>query len=202
MYARKSIDTENFSAKDLVFDEPKEGELRDGTSFKKIPISVLRSDGSVGPLIVSETCFSFGIQRNDKYGTYTIPLYDKGGPTPKQKLFVKTIRDILSACEHKPKSCLYGREESPIMYLKLGYDKERKEFGTIFRKREDMDDKESTKRIKPEKYVGKYCLAKVTVKVDSVFMTNTTTLKIKAHTVILSETKRRETVDDDVLNEM
>ena len=88
------------------------------------------------------------------------------------------------------------------MYLKLGYDKERKEFGTIFREREDMDDKESTKSIKPEKYVGKYCLAKVTVKVDSVFVTNTTTLQIKAHTVILSETKRRETVDDDVLNEM
>ncbi len=75
MYARKSIDTENFSAKDLVFGEPKEGELRDGTSFNKIPISVLRSDGSVGPLIiVSETCFSFGIQRDNKYGTYTIPL--------------------------------------------------------------------------------------------------------------------------------
>ena len=188
MYARKSIDTENFSAEDLVFGEPKEGELRDGTSFKKIPISVRRSDGSVGPLIiVSETCFSFGIERDDKYGIYTIPLvlYDKGGPTHKQKLFVKTIRDILSACEQRPKSCLYGREESPIMYLKLGYDKERREFETIFRERKDMDDKESTNKIKPEKYVGKYCLAKVAVRVDSVFVANTTTLQIKAHTVIL-----------------
>ena len=205
MCARKSIDTENFSAKDLVFGKPKEGELRDGTSFKKIPISVLRSDGSVGPLIiVAETCFSFGIQRDDKYGTFTIPLvlYDKGGPTPKQKLFAKTIREIISACEHRPKSCLYGREESPIMYLKLGYDKERKEFETIFRERDDMGDKESTKSVKPEKYIGKYCLAKVAVKVDSVFVANTTTLQIKAHTVILSETKRRGTVDDDFLNEM
>ncbi len=205
MSARKSIDTENFSIEDLVFEEPKEGKLRDGTSFKKIPISIRRSDGSVGPLIIlSEICFSFGIQRDTKYGTYTIPLvlYNKEGPTPKQKLFAKTIRDILSACEHKPKSRLYGREESPIMYLKLGYDKERGEFDTKFREREDMDDKESTKNIKPEKYVGKYCLAKVAVRVDSVFVANTTTLQIKAHTVILSETKRRETVDDDVLDEM
>ncbi len=206
MSSRKSIDTENFSVEDLVFEEPKEGKLRDGTSFKKIPISVRRSDGSVGPLIMlSEICFSFGIQRDSKYGTYTIPLvlYNKEGPTPKQQLFVKTIRDILSACEHKPKSCLYGKEESPIMYLKLDYDKERREFETKFREREDMENKDSTSEVKPEKYVGKYCLAKVAVRVDSVFVANTTTLQIKAHTVILSETKRRKPAeDDDVLNEM
>ncbi len=206
MSARKSIDTENFSVEDLVFDEPKEGELRDGTSFKKIPISVRRSDGSVGPLIIlSEICFSFGIQRDTKYGTYTIPLvlYNKEGPTPKQKLFAKTIRDILSACKHKPKSCLYGRDESPVMYLKLDYDKERKEFVTKFREREDMENKDSTSDVKPEKYIGKYCLAKVAVKVDSVFVAKTTTLQIRAHTVILGETKRWiPDEDDDVLDEM
>ncbi len=88
------------------------------------------------------------------------------------------------------------------MYLKLDHDKRRGEFDTNFREREDMENKDSTKKIKPEKYIGKYCLAKVAVRVDSVFVANTMTLQIKAHTVILSETKRRRPVDDDVLDEM
>jgi hypothetical protein len=75
MSSGKCTSSENFSANDLVFGESKKGELRDGTSFEKIPISVRRPDGSVGPLIiVSETCFSFGIQRDTKYDTFTIPL--------------------------------------------------------------------------------------------------------------------------------
>ena len=205
MTSRKCTKPENFSAEDLVFGEPKD-ELRDGTNFQKIPISVCRPDGSVGPLIiVLETCFSFGIQRDDKYETYTIPLvlYDKEKPTRAQKLFVKTIKDILSACEQRPKSCLYGRDDSPIMYLKLDYKKERDKFVTKFNERKDMNDKSSTHEISPKKYVGKYCLAKVAVRVDSVFVANTTTLQIKAHTVILSETKRKERVEnDDVLDEM
>ena len=56
------------------------------------------------------------------------------------------------------------------MYLKLDYDKERKEFVTKFWEREDMENKETTCDVKPEKYIGKYCLAKVAVKVDSVFV--------------------------------
>ena len=89
------------------------------------------------------------------------------------------------------------------MYLKLDYDKRCGEFVTNFSERDDMENKKSTKKIKPEKYIGKYCLAKVAVKIDSVFVANTTTLQIKAHTVILSETKRRKPAeDDDVLDEM
>ncbi len=206
MSSGKCISSENFSTKDLVFGESKKGELRDGTSFEKIPISVRRPDGFTGPLIiVTETCFSFGIQRDTKYDTFTIPLvlHDKDEPTHKQKLFVKTIRDILSVCEPKPKSCLYGSEENPIMYLKLDYDKRCGVFDTKFCERDTMENKDSTKKIKPEKYVGKYCLAKVAVRIDSVFVANTTTLQIRAHTVILSETKcRKPADDDDVLDEM
>ncbi len=149
---------------------------------------------------MTETCFSFGIQRDSKYDTFTIPLvlYDRNEPTHKQKLFVKTIQDILSACDLKPKSCLYGNEENPIMYLKLDYDKRCGVFDTKFCERDTMENKESTKKIKP----GKYCLAKVTVRIDSVFVANSTTLQIRAHTVILSETKRRKPADDDVSDEM
>ena len=75
MSSKKCISLENFDPDDLVFDYAKEGKMSDGTSFKKIPISVLRSDGTTGPLyLATDTCFSFGVQKDSKYGGYPIPL--------------------------------------------------------------------------------------------------------------------------------
>ncbi len=75
MSSKKCISLENFDPDDLVFDYAKEGKMSDGTSFKKIPISVLRSDGTTGPLyLTTDTCFSFGVQKDSKYGGYPIPL--------------------------------------------------------------------------------------------------------------------------------
>ncbi len=206
MSSKKCISSEKFNINDLVFGELSEGELRDGTNFKKIPISVKRSDGSVGPLImVSETCFSFGVQKDSKYESFTILLMlcDRDEPTREQKLFVKAIRDIISACNPKPKSCFYGNEDNPILYLKIDFNKRCGEFMTKFYERKTMEDKRSTKEIKPEKYIGKYCLARVAMRIDSVFVVNSATLQIKAHTVILSEAKHRKPTDVvDVLDEM
>ncbi len=150
MSSGKCISLENFSIEDLEFGEIESGKLRDGTSFEKIPISVRRPDGSTGPLIiVTETCFSLGMKKDTKYNTQSIPLIlcDKNKPTQKQKLFVRTIQDIISACIPKPKSCLLSSEENPIMYLKLNYDKIRDEFVTKFYERETMENKDSTKKI-------------------------------------------------------
>ncbi len=155
--------------------------------------------------MVSETCFSFGVQKDSKYNTYTIPLMlcDRDESTREQKLLVKAIRDIISACDPKSKSCFYGNEDNPILYLKIDFDKRCGEFTTKFYERKTMEDKKSTKEIKPEKYIGKYCLAKVAMRIDSVFVVNSATLQIKAHTVILSEAKRRKHTDVvDVLDEM
>ncbi len=75
MSSKKCISLENFDPVDLVFDYAKEGKMSDGTSFKKIPISVLHSDGTTGPLyLATDTCFSFGVQKDSKYGGYPIPL--------------------------------------------------------------------------------------------------------------------------------
>ena len=207
MGSKKCISPETFRTGDLVFGEPKEGTMSDGTSFRKIPISVERSDGSTGPLyIVSEPCFSFGIQRDSKYGGYSVPLVlmDKEGPTEKQREFVRMIKKIMSACDPKPKSCLYGKNENdPIMYVKVDYVKETKEFITKFYEREDMEDKNSTEEIKPEKYVGrKNCLAKVVMEIDNLFEAKTTTLQMRARTVVLSELKRRKPDDEDFLDEI
>ena len=139
MSLKACISPEKFDIKDLVFGELTNGEFQDGKSFEKIPISVRRSDGSIGPLIiVTEPCFSFGVQKDSKYDTYTLPLAlcDRDESTPGQKLFVKVIRDILSAGDPKPKSCLYGDEGNPILYLRLEYDKRYGEFTTRFYERD------------------------------------------------------------------
>ena len=124
--------------------------------------------------------------------------------TPGQRLFVKVIRDILSACDPEPKLCLYGNEESPVLYLRLEYDKRYGEFVTRFYERDTMENKKSTKEIKPEKYVGKYCAAKAAVKiVDSIFIANGTSLPVRARDVVLSKVERKRLVDHDkVLDEM
>ncbi len=199
----KSVSLESFRTGDLVFGETKEGEMRDGTRFKKTPISVRHPDGSVGPLIIiSEPCFSFGVQKDIKYGGYSIPLVliDRERPTEKQRQFVKVIKDILSGCDPKTKSCLYGSDDNnPIMYVKIDYDKERKVFNTKFFEREDMDNRNTTKKTKPEKYMGKRgCVAKVSMRIDNVFEAKTTSLQIRARTDILSEVKHEKQEEEDL----
>ncbi len=205
MSSKKCISLESFNPDDLVFGETKEGEMSDGTSFKKIPISVRRSDGTTGPLYVAtDTCFSFGIQKDSKYGGYSIPLVvmDKSNPTERQKKFVKVMKEIMSACRPTPKSCLYGKKNS-IMYIKLDYDKKCNDFLTYFYERETMEDKDSTKEITPEKYVGKKnCLAKVIIEISSIFVARTTTLQMRAKTIVFSKLKSKPRKTESFLDEI
>ncbi len=205
MSSKKCISLESFNPDDLVFGETKEGEMSDGTSFKKIPISVRRSDGTTSPLYVAtDTCFSFGIQKDSKYGGYSIPLVvmDKSNPTERQKKFVKVMKEIMSACRPTPKSCLYGKKDF-IMYVRLDYDKEYNDFLTYFYERETMEDKDSTKEITPEKYVGKKnCLAKVIIEITSVFVAKTTTLQMRAKTIVFSKLKSKPRENESFLDEI
>ncbi len=205
MSSKKCISLESFNPDDLVFGETKEGEMSDGTSFKKIPISVRGLDGTTGPLYVAtDTCFSFGIQKDSKYGGYSIPLVvmDKDDPTEKQKRFVKVMKEIMSACRPTPKSCLYGKKDS-IMYVKLDYDKEYNDFLTYFYERETMENKDSTKEITPEKYVGKKnCLAKVIIEISSIFVAKTTTLQMRAKTIVFSKLKSKPRENESFLDEI
>ena len=205
MTSKKCICLENFNPDDLVFDYVKEGKMSDGTSFKKTPISVLRSDGTTGPLYVAtDTCFSFGIQKDSKYGGYSIPLVlmDKNNPTDKQRRFVSVMKDIMMACNPIPKSCLYGKGD-PIMYVKLDYDKEYDDILTCFYERETMEDKDSTKEITPEKYIGKKsCLAKVTIEISNIFVARTATLQMRAKTIVFSELKSKSRKTENFLDEI
>ena len=205
MESKKCISLENFDPDDLVFECVKEGVMSDGTSFKKMPISMRRSGGTTGPLhVATDTCFSFGVQKDSKYGGYSIPLVlmDKNNPTDKQKKFVSVIKEIMSACDPTPKSCLYGKKD-PIMYIKLDYDKEYDDFLTYFYERETMEDRDSTKEITPEKYVGKKnCLAKVIIEISNIFVARTTTLQMRAKTIVFSELKSKSRKTENFLDEI
>ncbi len=205
MESKKCISLENFDPDDLVFDYVKEGKMSDGTSFEKTSISVLRSDGTTGPLYVAtDTCFSFGIQKDSKCGGYSIPLVlmDKNNPTDKQKKFIKVIKEIMSACDPIPKSCLYGKKD-PIMYVKIDYDKGYNDFLTYFYERETLEDRDSTKEITPEKYIGKKnCLARVIIEISNIFVARTTTLQMRAKTIVFSELKSKPRKTESFLDEI
>ena len=66
-----------------------------------------------------------------------------------------------------------------------------------------MEDKDSTKEITPEKYVGKKnCLAKVIIEISSIFVARTTTLQMRAKTIVFSELKSQPRKTESFLNEI
>ncbi len=205
MESKKCINLENFNTDDLVFDYAKDGKMSDGTSFSKIPIGVLRPDGTTSPLYVAtDTCFSFGIQKNDKYGGYSIPLVllDRDNPTEKQRKFVKVMKEIMLACHPTPKSCFYGKKD-PIMYVKLDHDREYDEILTYIYERDTMENKDSTKEITPEKYIGKKnCLARVIIEISSIFVTGRATLQMRAKTIVFSKLKSKLRKTESFTNEI
>ena len=185
---------------ELFFECVKEGKLSDGTSVKKIRVSVLCSDdGTTDSLwVATDTCFSFGIKKDFEHGGYYIPLIfmGKNSSTERQKEFVKVIKEIKSACG-EPISELSSYDEGGfVMCAKLDYDEERDNFLTRFYERKTMEDKDSIKEITPEKYIGeKSCVARAIIEISGVFVARETTIQMKAKTIIFSElTPRKRSV--------
>ncbi len=205
MASNKCISLKSFNLSDLVFDYPKKGKMSDGTSFSKTPIKVRRSDGTTSPLYVAtDTCFSFGVKKDSKYGGYSIPLVlmDRDNPTDKQKGFVSLLKEIMLARHSTLKSCLYGKND-PILYVKLDYDRECDEILTDCYERDTMEDKESTKEITPEKYIGKKnCLVRVIIEISSFFVTDKATLQMRAKTIVFSELKSKPRKTENFLDEI
>ena len=99
----------------IVFSKPKPS-----GNFKKITIS--DSDGKK-ILIETEKCFSWGIQKSDRYDSYSMPLVFKNGDQT-----VKTLNEILQKCKDHLSDknfgkCLYEKpeRETTTIYPKLKY---------------------------------------------------------------------------------
>ena len=82
-------------------------------------------------------------------------LFDRNGPTTRQKLFVEVIRKIQSACVPRPKSCLYGTDKEPTLYPKLIYSKYDDAFDTRFYQRKNIESNEDSTRGEPRKFLKK-----------------------------------------------
>ncbi len=112
------------------------------------------------------------------------------------------MKEIMSACHPTPKSCLYGKND-PILYVRLDYDRECDEILTYCYERETMEDKESTKEITPEKYIGKKnCLARVIIEISGLFVTERATLQMRAKTIVFSELKSKPRETENFLDEI
>ena len=58
----------------VIFSEPKDGTIND-IEYKLININTEYPDGTIGPLIIPlKGCCSFGLQKNEKYGGYSVPI--------------------------------------------------------------------------------------------------------------------------------
>ena len=95
-------------------------EAKPSGNFKKITIS--DSDGEK-VMIETEKCFSWGIQKSDRYDSYSMPLVFKN-----EDQTVDTLKKILQKCEdHLPDNnfgkCLYEKPErkTTTVYPKLKY---------------------------------------------------------------------------------
>jgi hypothetical protein len=114
-----------YNTKRMVFSEPISGAIPKSTpkiEFKRINISTLNEDGTVGELILpTERLFSFGVSENTSQETgkvngYTFPLclWNRDGATKAEKAWTDTFSNIVEKCiEH----LIENREEIDMFEL-------------------------------------------------------------------------------------
>ena len=66
-----------------------------------------------------------------------------------------------------------------------------------------LEDKDSTKEITPEKYIGKKnCLARVIIEISNIFVAGTVTLQMRAKTIVFSELRSKSRKTESFLDEI
>lgn len=107
------LNFDSFKPEDLVFMDPIVGKIpttdtsKPALTYKRLPIMVRNSDGTIGELVLpTSLIFSYGPQENTNMQTgavdgYSMPLclFDKDGASEQEKRFVKVFTDIADACK-------------------------------------------------------------------------------------------------------
>ena len=127
----------------------------------------------------TETCFSYGVQKSDKFDSYSLPLNLKNDSEA-----LRNLKDILQKCkEHSPESefskFLYEMTETTRIYPKLKYFNG--EFNTSVY--------ENDIEIDPRKYLGVYCNARALIHVEGILLGEKTSLLVRVLEVEVSERK-------------
>jgi hypothetical protein len=189
----------DYDVRRMVFSDPQKGSIPNTPiSNKRINISTLNKDGSVGDLILpTERVFSFGVSENlnpdtKKINGHVLPLclYNRDGPSNAEKAFVETFNNIV---EHCKKHLIKNKEEIEQYELAMN---DLKKFNPLYYKKDKGKIVEGTgptlyaKLIESKKHnkilsmffnmdgetldplsmLGKYCYVKGAIKIESIFV--------------------------------
>jgi len=201
-----------YDTKRMIFSEPISGSIPDSKppiTYRRINIESDNLDGTKSDLIFqTEICHSYGIgeqtnQDTGKVNGFSMPLvlFDRTGPTQKQKDFVETFTNCVNACQNhilenkdelelyevdssdfKKFNPLYYKKDkgkivegaSPTLYGKLIVSKKNgNQIVTVF------FDKESGDKINALDLLAKACSVRAAVKFESIFLGNKISLQVK-----------------------
>lgn len=200
----------DYDVKRMVFSDPIKGSIPNTTiAYKRINISTLNKDGSVGDLILpTERLFSFGVSENVNPETkkvnghvLSLCLYNRDGPTAAEKAWVETFNNIV---EHCKKHLIKNKEEIEQYELAMN---DLKKFNVLYYKRDKGKIVEGTgptlyakliaskkhnkilsmffntdsEPIDPLNLLGKYCYVKAAIKIESIFVGNKISFQVKLY---------------------
>lgn len=201
---------EDYDVNRMVFSDPQVGSVPNTPIvFKRINISTLNKDGSIGDLIIpTGRVFSFGVSENvdpatKKVNGHVLPLclYNRDGPTQDEKIWVETFDRIV---EHCKKYLIDNREELEKYELDAN---DLKKFNPVYWKREkgkivegtgptlyakliaskkhnkimSMFYDENEETVDPLSLLGKYCYVNAAIKIESIFLGNKISFQVKLY---------------------
>jgi hypothetical protein len=199
-----------YDVKRMVFSDPIKGSIPNTTiSYKRINISTLNKDGSIGDLILpTERLFSFGVSENTNPETkkvnghvLSLCLYNRDAPTAAEKAWVETFNNVVEQCK---KHLIKNKEEIEQYELAMN---DLKKFNVLYYKRDKGKIVEGTgptlyakliaskkhnkilsmffnrdgESIDPLTLLGKYCYVKAAIKIESIFVGNKISFQVKLY---------------------
>jgi hypothetical protein len=203
---------DGYDTKRMIFSDPVVGNVPDSNppiTFRRINISTLNTDGTVGDLIFrTERVFSFGVSENinpetKKVNGHVLPLclWSRDGASVEEKTWTDTFDAVVEQCkrhlvDNREEINQYELTVSDLKKLNPMYWK--KEKGKIVEgtgptlyskliasKKHDkvltmFYDRDGTK-LNPMEILGKYCYATAAIKIESIFIGNKITLQVKLY---------------------
>jgi len=199
-----------YDVQKMIFSEPQSNSIPNTTiSYKRINISTLNRDGSIGDLILpTERVFCFGVSENknietQKVNGHVLPLclWNKERATAAEKAWTDTFDRIVEQCK---KHLIENREEIEQYDLSMA---DLKKLNPLYWKRDKGKIIEGTgptlyakliaskkndkilsmffnkdgEPIDPLSLLGKRCFAKAAIKIESIFIGNKITLQVKVY---------------------
>lgn len=199
-----------YDVQKMIFSEPQSNSIPNTTiSYKRINISTLNSDGSIGDLILpTERSFCFGVSENknietQKVNGHVLPLclWNKEGASVQEKSWTETFDRIV---EHCKAHLIENREEIEQYDLSMA---DLKKLNPLYWKRDKgkivegtgptlyaklIESKKNDKilsmffnrngePIDPLSLLGKRCFTKAAIKIESIFIGNKITLQVKVY---------------------